>query len=78
VPQVYTRPTVTNSAGSEIAWNGETGYINREMLAKFVSDLTQPIYYTAGPPGLVAAMKDMLSEAGVDDGDVNSEDFSGY
>ncbi len=70
--------TMTKPTGSKIAWNGETGYINKDLLAKFVSDLTQPIYYAAGPPALVAAMKDMLRDAGVDDGDINSEDFSGY
>ncbi len=71
-------PTMTNLVKSKLAWDGETGYINKEILTKFVGDLAGPIYYTAGPPALVAAMKDMLSRAGVDDGDVNSEDFSGY
>jgi ferredoxin-NADP reductase len=71
-------PTMTNLTESKIAWNGETGYINKDLLAKFVNDLTQPIYYAAGPPALVAAMKDMLRDAGVDDDDINSEDFSGY
>jgi len=40
--------------------------------------LAEPVYYAAGPPGLVAAMKTLLGEAGVDEEDINSEDFSGY
>jgi ferredoxin-NADP reductase len=71
-------PTMTNLVDSKTAWNGEEGYITRDMLAKHVSDLAEPIYYIAGPPALVMAMKDMLSEAGVDENDINSEDFSGY
>jgi ferredoxin-NADP reductase len=54
--------TMTDMQNSQRPWQGETGYINREMLAKYVDDLAAPIYYSAGPPGLVAAMKRILSE----------------
>lgn len=71
-------PTMTNLVDSKVTWDGERGYISREILAKHVSDLAKPVYYVAGPPALVRAMKDMLNEAGVDEDDINSEDFSGY
>ncbi len=71
-------PTMTDLSQSKIAWTGERGYINKEMLTKFVDDLREPIYYTAGPPALVAAVKEMLGEAGVDEDEINSEDFVGY
>jgi len=70
--------TMTSPGKSTVSWDGETGYINRQMLAKYVGDLTRPIYYLAGPLGLVAAMRDVLSEAGVPDDEVNSEEFFGY
>jgi len=70
--------TMTNLEKSRTAWSGETGHISLELLMKYVPDLADPIYYTAGPPPLVAAIKDLLNEAGVDEDDVNSEDFSGY
>jgi len=70
--------TMTNLEKSQAVWSGETGHISVEMLTKYVADLADPIYYTAGPPALVAAMRDLLNEAGVDEDDVNSEDFSGY
>lgn len=70
--------TMTGLEKSKGDWSGEEGYINREMLEKTVGDLAGPVYYTAGPPALVAAMRTMLAEAGVDENDVNSEDFSGY
>ncbi len=70
--------TMTDAAKSGSAWNGEKGYISADMLRKHVGNLAGPIYYIAGPPGLVSAMKEMLNQAGVDEDDVNSEDFSGY
>ena len=37
-----------------------------------------PIYYLAGPPAMVAAMRRTLIEAGVDEDDIRTEKFSGY
>lgn len=70
--------TMTDLEKSRAGWSGETGHISLELLMKYLTDLADPIYYTAGPPALVAAMKELLNEAGVDEDDVNSEDFSGY
>ncbi len=70
--------TMTSPEKSSIGWSGETGYISRAMLTKSLGDLTGPVYYTAGPPALVSAMKEMLTEAGVSEDDINSEDFAGY
>jgi ferredoxin-NADP reductase len=70
--------TMTNLTKSHAPWSGEKEHISVEMLMKYVTDLADPIYYIAGPPGMVAAMKEMLNEAGVDEDDVKSEDFAGY
>jgi len=70
--------TMTGLEESKVSWNGERGFINKEMLVKYVGDLAGPIYYAAGPPALVAAMRQMLSAAGVDEDDLRSEDFAGY
>jgi ferredoxin-NADP reductase len=69
---------MTNLTKSHAPWSGENEHISVEMLMKYVTDLADPIYYIAGPPGMVAAMKEMLNEAGVDEDDVKSEDFPGY
>lgn len=37
-----------------------------------------PIYYLPGPPAMVAAMRRTLIEAGVDEDDIRTEEFSGY
>jgi ferredoxin-NADP reductase len=48
------------------------------MLTKHLSSLQGPIYYLAGPPAMVAAMRRMLIEEGVDEDDIRAEEFSGY
>jgi ferredoxin-NADP reductase len=68
--------TMTGKSG--VPWNGETGRIDKPLLEKYVGDLAKPVYYLAGPLGLVAAMRDVLSAAGVPEDEVNSEEFFGY
>jgi ferredoxin-NADP reductase len=70
--------TMTNLSNSKVKWTGAKGYINKEMLAKHVRDLSEPVFYTAGPPAFVAAMRKLLGESGADPDDIRSEDFSGY
>ncbi|MCC7081904.1 MAG: FAD-dependent oxidoreductase [Burkholderiales bacterium] len=59
-------------------WRGERGLINASMLARHVSDLKAPIYYLCGPAAMVAAMRKLLDEAGVDEDNTRTEEFSGY
>jgi ferredoxin-NADP reductase len=70
--------TMTEMEKSSRKWDGETGYITKPMLEKYVGDLTLPIYYLAGPASMVAAMRKTLNEAGVDDDNIRTEEFSGY
>lgn len=70
--------TMTEMEKSAQKWDGETGYITKAMLEKYVGDLTLPIYYLAGPASMVTAMRKTLNEAGVDDDNIRTEEFSGY
>jgi len=70
--------TMTQMEKSSSEWHGETGFISKAMLLKFIDDLTLPIYYIDGPPAMVNAMRKILSEAGVDDDNICTEEFSGY
>lgn len=63
---------------SKQPWNGERGFIDAAMLNRHLPSLNGPIYYIAGPPAMVAAMRDMLAKAGVDEDDIRAEDFAGY
>lgn len=71
-------PTMTGMEKSHRAWNGETGRINKQMLSRHSHDAGSPIYYIAGPPGMVKGLHTMLNESGVDDDDIRTEEFGGY
>lgn len=71
-------PSMSEMEKSRLHWQGERGYINREMLMHHFCDLSGPIYYVAGPPAMVAAMRQMLTTAGVDEDDIRTEEFAGY
>jgi ferredoxin-NADP reductase len=71
-------PTMDHMEMSQQSWAGETGIIDKAMLTKYVDDVTAPIYYLCGPPGMVTAMRALLNGAGVDDDDIRTEEFTGY
>jgi ferredoxin-NADP reductase len=71
-------PSMVEMSKSVQTWNGESGFINRDMLARHLPNLQGPIYYIAGPPAMVAAMRQMLNAAGVDEDDLRTEEFAGY
>jgi ferredoxin-NADP reductase len=71
-------PTMTEMGKSRQKWTGETGYIDGRMLGKHLASLQGAIYYIAGPPAMVAAMRQMFTTAGADEDDIHTEEFSGY
>jgi ferredoxin-NADP reductase len=77
-PSFHLIPTMTAMESSRRPWTGERGLIDRAMLLRHVPELQGPIYYLAGPPAMVAAMRAMLVAAAVDEDDIRTEGFSGY
>ncbi|MEO6908846.1 MAG: FAD-dependent oxidoreductase [Abditibacteriaceae bacterium] len=71
-------PSMTSMEDSDEEWDGETGYIDKAMLEKYIPDLSAPIYYISGPQGMVGAMSKALDEAGVKDHMIRTEEFDGY
>jgi ferredoxin-NADP reductase len=61
--------TMTEAGGS---------LVDEAMIAQATSGLPAPIFYVAGPPGMVEAMRVTLDKAGVEDTDIRSEEFFGY
>jgi Na+-transporting NADH:ubiquinone oxidoreductase subunit NqrF len=81
-PNVAFIPTMDNPSPS---WHGETGRISAEMLIRHLNSIASPnrhaagpIYYVAGPPAMITGIRSVLNNAGIDDDDVRSEEFSGY
>ena len=48
------------------------------MLERHVADLKGPIYYLAGPPGMVEALKALLLKRGISRDNLRFETFTGY
>lgn len=75
-PQFTFVPVMTRATAEE--WKGESGHINKEMLTKYISDLSAPIYYISGPASMVATMRQILTDAQVNEDNIRTEEFSGY
>ncbi len=69
-------PTLTGE--KQPSWRYEVGVINKEMLNKHLPNIPSCIYYLAGPPGMVAAMRQLTEQLGVSEDNVKTEDFAGY
>jgi ferredoxin-NADP reductase len=61
-----------------LSWPYEKGHINREMLMRYLLGLKGPVYYIAGPSGMVSGMTDLLHSSGVSDDDIKTEEFGNY
>jgi ferredoxin-NADP reductase len=61
-----------------LAWPYEKGHITREMLTRYLLGLNGPVYYIAGPSGMVTGMTDLLVSSGVSLDDMRTEDFGDY
>jgi ferredoxin-NADP reductase len=77
-PNFHLVTTMTEMEKSSRPWAGKRGLVSREMIAGAVGDLTAPIFYLAGPPGMLGAMRKLLLDAGVNEDDIRAEEFAGY
>jgi ferredoxin-NADP reductase len=69
-------PTVTGDR--TLAWSYEKGHIDHEMLKRYLVALKGPVYYIAGPSGMVTAMTRLLNSCGVSEDDMKTEEFGDY
>jgi ferredoxin-NADP reductase len=70
--------TMTEMSKSKREWKGETALLDKQMLCRHLADLQGPIYYIAGPPIMVTAMREALVNAGVEENDIKIDEFVGY
>ena len=70
--------TMTDMGKSLRSWSGAARMVDAGLIREATGALPAPIHYVVGPPGMVAAMRETLAAAGVDDDDIRSEDFYGY
>lgn len=70
--------TMTEMEKSKRPWSGGKGFVDKKMLSDAIADLSEPIFYIAGPGGMLNAMRKLLLESGVNEDDIRSEEFAGY
>jgi ferredoxin-NADP reductase len=70
--------TMTGLEGTEPAWQGERGKLGPELLARHAARLGNPLWYLAGPTGMVAALGPAIAALGVPREDIRVDGFSGY
>jgi len=72
-------PTMTNLDESKSEWNGETGYITIDMIEKYLTSWSEPMFYIVGPPSFVLAINNLLSSnEKIPSTHIKAEDFAGY
>ncbi len=76
-PNLTLVPTMSGLDPAD-AWAGEQGHIDASMLGRHLDGVTDAIYYLTGPPGMVQGLRTMLLDAGVDEDDIRTEEFTGY
>ncbi len=58
-------------------WKGERGYVNADVIRKYVpGDLAGKVFYICGPPPMMAALVMSLSSMGVPSGKIRFERFA--
>jgi ferredoxin-NADP reductase len=77
-PRFHFVPILTITNKNYGGWKAETGHLSAAMLLRFVGIPRGPIYYIAGPSTVVAGARRTLSEVGVDEDDIRTEEFVGY
>ena len=77
-PNFHLICTMTEMSKSKRQWTGETALIDKKMLNRHLAKLQGPIYYIAGPPTMVTAMRETLVSAGVEEKDIRIDEFVGY
>jgi ferredoxin-NADP reductase len=69
-------PTLTRRTNTSRPY--ENGRIDQRMLKRYLVWPKGPIYYLAGPPAMVEAMRELLNSLGVSDNDLKTEHVCGY
>jgi len=62
----------------DLKWQGEKRRINAQFIKEYISKPKSRLYLIAGPPIMVKAVYDVLSEISVNQKNIKTDNFSGY
>jgi len=69
---------VSNKNNVSDSWQGETGYLNEEIIKKHAPFWQERLFYVSGPEPMVRAMVKTLVEMGVSKNKIKKDYFPGY
>jgi ferredoxin-NADP reductase len=72
------RATITATPPTGVAWHGDRGRIDAGLVNDVIVPPSAPVFYVAGPPGMVSGIRKILRGLRIPDDDIVAEDFSGY
>jgi len=59
-------------------WQGETGYIDKQMINRHVQNAIDAFYYVSGPQPMVIAYENILNDMGIKKSQIKKDYFPGY
>ena len=59
-------------------WTGATGYITADMVKQTLPDYADYVFFSCGPPPMVKAMQNLVTELGLPKEQLKIEYFTGY
>jgi len=59
-------------------WQGATGRVDREMIAKAVPDYLERTFYLSGPRSLVVGFEEVLRKIGIPKSRIKTDFFPGF
>ncbi|MGJ9422737.1 FAD-binding oxidoreductase [Aeromicrobium sp. CF3.5] len=65
-----------NDSPASVPWTGQRGRLDARLLASQVPDIAEREVFTCGPPGYMAATRQVLAELHVDSGRCHEESFT--
>ncbi|MBI3577751.1 FAD-dependent oxidoreductase [Candidatus Gottesmanbacteria bacterium] len=78
LPSVKIIHTITHLEESKEKWEGRTGRVDETMIKEVAPDLTNTLFFIAGPTAMVEAMIELLKGLTIPNENVKFEKFSGY
>ncbi len=70
--------TLTDSESIPDTWNGERGFLDGRMIAKYVPDFKGNMFYISGPRSMVVSFENTLKKLGIPRSHVKIDFFPGF
>ena len=70
--------TLTDAKSVSPEWQGETGRVDAEMIAKAVPDYSERTFYLSGPRALVVGFEEVLRTIGIPKRRIKTDFFPGF